>query len=253
MATLHEQYRPSVWDDVAGQPEAVRTIRTVMARSWGGRAYWISGPSGTGKTTLARLIAKEGADSLFTEELEARDLSITKLRELQADWRYRAMSSKPGKALICNESHGLGAPVIRSLLVVLDPLPAHVAVIFTTTATGQARLFEDDRDGDCAPLLSRCTEVETVASLEPLARRAQTIARAEGVDGLPLDVYTAVLSGLNGNLRALLDRIESGKFRHNALEALVSMRQGARAAKGADGERRRQELDGLIAKLKSQI
>ena len=45
MASLHEQYRPRTWADVAGQPEAVKEIRRTLERCWGGRAWLITGAS----------------------------------------------------------------------------------------------------------------------------------------------------------------------------------------------------------------
>ena len=55
---LHEQYRPHSWGEVVAQPKILRQIDTLRRRGLAGRAYWISGESGTGKTTIARLIAE---------------------------------------------------------------------------------------------------------------------------------------------------------------------------------------------------
>ena len=69
---LHEQYRPTTWGGVVGQDEAVKRFRTIAKRGVGGRAFWIAGPSGTGKTTIARLIAAEIADPFNRIELSVR-------------------------------------------------------------------------------------------------------------------------------------------------------------------------------------
>ena len=53
---LYEKYRPKTIDDVVGQPKACEQVRRMIAQGVGGRAVWISGPSGAGKTTLARII-----------------------------------------------------------------------------------------------------------------------------------------------------------------------------------------------------
>src|SRR5262249_48227960 len=87
MGTPAEQYRPKTWADVAGQDAAVRAIRTVLERGWGGRAWWLVGPSGTGKTTLAKLIAAEGASDFTTEEHEAGSLTPAKVRELERQYQ----------------------------------------------------------------------------------------------------------------------------------------------------------------------
>ena len=51
---LTEQYRPQAWADVVGQDKIVQRIQALAKRGLAGRAYWISGQSGTGKTTIAR-------------------------------------------------------------------------------------------------------------------------------------------------------------------------------------------------------
>ena len=71
MKTLHEQYRPSTFADVVGQDKAIARFRTVANRGIGGRCFWITGKSGTGKTTIARLVARELADPFCIEETNA--------------------------------------------------------------------------------------------------------------------------------------------------------------------------------------
>ena len=79
---LHEQYRPSAWSDVVGQDKVIARIEAIRKRGLAGRAYWISGQSGTGKTTIARLIAAEVADEMNIEEMDAGDLTAERLREI---------------------------------------------------------------------------------------------------------------------------------------------------------------------------
>ena len=70
MRQLHEQYRPQAWSEVVGQDKALAKIGRLRKRGLAGRAYWISGQSGTGKTTIARLIASEVASEWCTEEVD---------------------------------------------------------------------------------------------------------------------------------------------------------------------------------------
>jgi Holliday junction resolvasome RuvABC ATP-dependent DNA helicase subunit len=59
---LTERYRPETWADVVGQEKVVGRILALAKRGTiAGRAYWLSGQSGTGKTTIARLLAAEVA------------------------------------------------------------------------------------------------------------------------------------------------------------------------------------------------
>ncbi len=83
---LHEKYRPQSFDCVVGQSKAINTIKHISERyGLGGRAFWISGKSGTGKTTIARLIAKEIADDWFVAEMDAGPLSVSDLIQMGKD------------------------------------------------------------------------------------------------------------------------------------------------------------------------
>ena len=66
---LPEEYRPCDWSEVMGQDKVIAKIDRLRKRGLAGRGYWISGQSGTGKTTIARLIATEVASEWSTEEL----------------------------------------------------------------------------------------------------------------------------------------------------------------------------------------
>ncbi len=241
---LHEQYRPSTWEQVAGQDRAVNAIRTVLKRGWGGRAWWIVGASGMGKTTLAKLIAAAGASDLATEEHDAGSLTPAKLREIERGYSFRPLpiDGKAGWALIVNECHGLRRDTVKALLDVLERLPEYVTWIFTTTKQGQASFFGDDPTGDTAPLVSRCQVVEledTAATRKALALRGKAVAVEAGMDGLPDDCYLAAIEGCKGNLRALLQRVESGQLREEARTELTRQlmalpldgRHGAQRAK----------------------
>ena len=155
---LHEQYRPRMWSDVIGQDKVIARIEALRKRGLAGRTYWISGQSGTGKTTIARLIAAEVADEMNIEEMDTGDLTVERLREIDRTQWLRCLGERGGRAFIVNEAHGLRAAIVRRLLCMFEPVPPHVVWVFTTTAEGQEKLFEDM--DDALPLLSRCTRLD---------------------------------------------------------------------------------------------
>src|SRR5262245_9267280 len=102
---LHEQYRPRSWSDIVGQDTLVTKIRSLAKRGLTGRAFWLSGQSGTGKTTLARLIAAEVADEFCIDEIDAGDLTLDRLREIERCQWIRGMGERGGRAFVVNEAH----------------------------------------------------------------------------------------------------------------------------------------------------
>lgn len=219
---LHEKYRPTALSDVLGQPKVVAALEQRIARkgTLAGRAYWISGASGTGKTTLARIIAESVADGMFIQEYKTgREVSADVARSIGETMSYFG-AGKGGRAIIINEAHHLNGPSIDILLGLLEPVPAHCVVIFTTTRAGQEALFgESVEEG---PILSRCTELAltTQGLAQAFAVRAMEIARLERLDGgRELKDFIRLAQACKNNMRAIIQKIDDGCFADCGLAA----------------------------------
>ena len=212
MSVLYEKYRPRGLEQVCGQKDAVDMINLLLGRGWGGRAWWIGGSSGTGKSTLAKIIAGTGADEFYIEEYDSGDaLKMPEIDRIESVMHYTA-PGKGGRAFIINEAHGLTIQAIRRLLGILERIPKHVCFVFTTTRLGEKKLFDDKIDAH--PLLSRCTKIELkyLGLEEHFAKYCKEIAIKENLDGKPLMEYIKLAMRCKSNCREMLMRIESGEM-----------------------------------------
>ncbi len=212
---LSEKYRPRRFDEVIGQDKIIKTLTHIdLTYGFGGRAFYLTGNSGQGKTTIARIIARmivncRPSDEKFCiAEVVARDLTVNNLRQITHQWAYVPQWGD-GYALIVNESHGLVRPVIEYLLDVLETLPDNVIVIFTTTRKG-ADLFDDQIDA--GPFASRCVCLNLTPRglAELFARRIREIARLENMDGKPESAYLELVKQSGNNFRTALQAVENG-------------------------------------------
>jgi replication-associated recombination protein RarA len=136
MLSLFERARPTEFSQVVGQDAIVKRLTALESRqALGGRAYWIAGLSGTGKTTLAKIIAGKIAGEFSTTEISVKQLDVKALDDWERSTRMKCIDGQ-GHALIVNEAHGLKPNTIYHLLDLLERLRPYCVVIFTTTNEG---------------------------------------------------------------------------------------------------------------------
>lgn len=209
---MHQRYRPRDFETFVGQDKALGKLRRLIDRpDFAGDAFWIVGPSGTGKTTIAWIIARRFARSeADILRLDGEACTIDAVRRFAEYIRPAPLFrdvDPPWRVVIIDEAQAMTAKAIQAWLTLLDPLPRHVIVIFTTTEDS-ADLFGQFE----GPFRSRCKTVAfTNQGLAPLfAARARQIAQAEGLDGQPEAAYVKLVQRCKNNMRAVLQAIEAG-------------------------------------------
>ncbi|MCD6177730.1 DNA polymerase III subunit gamma/tau [bacterium] len=154
---LYRKYRPRTFSEIVGQEHIVQTLTNAIVEGMVSHAYLFAGPRGTGKTTIARLLAKslnclnrkekefepcnKCSSCLEIEQGRAIDLmeidaashrGIDEIRELRDGIRFSPTKSKY-KVFIIDECHQLSKDAANALLKTLEEPPSHAIFILATT------------------------------------------------------------------------------------------------------------------------
>lgn len=132
---LHTKYRPKEFSEVVGQNEIVSSLEELITSGKAPKVLLFSGPSGTGKTTLARIFAnKIGCDSSNIIEVDsAVNTGVDDMRTLCENLRFPAFGKSSLKVAILDEFHMVSRSSASSLLKLLEEPPNHLYFILCTT------------------------------------------------------------------------------------------------------------------------
>jgi DNA polymerase-3 subunit gamma/tau len=132
--SLYQKYRPSSFKDVLGQDHIVKTIQSALKEKHPGHAYLFVGTRGTGKTSVARILAKAlGAHDADIHEIDAATYTgVDNIRQLREEALVMPFESDR-KVYIVDEVHMLSKGAFNAFLKLLEEPPSHVSFILATT------------------------------------------------------------------------------------------------------------------------
>lgn len=226
--SLHTSSRPQKFADVLGQDHILKSLEKVV-KDRRAKSFIFTGPSGVGKTTLARILANEFADGKATAanriEIDAAKYSgVNEIEAVVTRTYSRALGASPSKMVIIDECHALSAQAWKVLLKPIEePLP-HVYWALCTTEAGKIP----------KTIQTRCVryDLKSVGEDDILA----LILKVLDDTGLnPLDeVIEAVVEGAAGSPRQALTYLEACLNCASAADARAIMRSGGQTKEVID-------------------
>lgn len=179
--SLYNVHRPSRWEDMIGNSAEVQAFAASIERGQE-HAYLLSGPPGTGKTTAARIAARElGCEELGLTEIDAAtNTGIDAMRAVQDMCRRFAFGS-PVRAIILDEAHAASRASWESLQKIVEEPPEYVYWFFCTTQPTKVPKTIQTR---CVPITFKALREQEIKSIVTKVARAERIRLPARVDDL---------------------------------------------------------------------
>ncbi|MES2225192.1 MAG: DNA polymerase III subunit gamma/tau [Patescibacteria group bacterium] len=199
--SLYRTYRPATFADVAGQEQVTGPLREQIASKTVGHAYLFAGSRGLGKTSVARIFARElGASSKDLYEIDAAsNNTVDDIRALTENV-YTLPFESPYKVYILDEAHMLSKSAWNAFLKTLEEPPAHAIFILATTELEKVP----------ETVQSRC-QVFTFKkpSREGLSKLVASVAKKEGysIEPAAADLITLLAEGSYRDALSILEKV----------------------------------------------
>ena len=217
---LYRKFRPDNFDDVKGQDHIVITLTNQIKANRIGHAYLFCGTRGTGKTTVAKILAKavncehpvngspcnecamckaiQAGTAMNVIEIDAASNNgVDNIREIREEVAYRPTEGKY-KVYIIDEVHMLSTGAFNALLKTLEEPPSYVIFILATTEAHKIPIT----------ILSRCQRYDFHRiSIDTIAARLSELLTAEGVEAEEKAVRYVAKKG-DGSMRDALSLLD---------------------------------------------